>query len=100
VTHRSIANLGSFTIEITIEPVGPTGGGYTYSPPSRSTKYKIKIRVSRRGRVWEYEKLVSSTTANVFAKVINKKVVEPTVSIINTSMVEHKEPEIRVSIRK
>jgi hypothetical protein len=100
VTHRSIANLGHFEIEITIEPQpsGGGGGGF-YRPTGAGTdKYKIRIRVTRKGRVWEFEKIVGSTMAKVLAKVIKKKVAEPSViATVNNRINESAAPEIKVT---
>jgi hypothetical protein len=101
VSTRSIANLGQFEFEVTIEPIpGSGGGGFSYTPLSVGpTKYKIRIRVTRKGKTWEYEQIVGLTMAKVVAKVINKKIAEPTISVVNTSMVENKDPVIKVNIK-
>lgn len=100
VTTRSVANLGHFEIEVIIEPVAPSGGGGFYQPLKPSiTKYKVKIRVTRKGKVWEYEQIVGSTTAKVLAKVLKKKVAEPIISVVHKSMVEENEPIIKVTIK-
>lgn len=70
VTARSIANLGSYEIEVTIEPVQPSrggGGGADYRPLKKD-KYKIRIRISSKKKVWEYETITNSITARVVAK--------------------------------
>ena len=102
VTTRSVANLGSFEIEVIIEPVTPSGGGGGFYHPLKpsDTKYKVKIRVTRNGKLWEYEKVVGSTIARVVAKVIRKKLAEPSILVTNTSMVENTEPVIKVTIKK
>lgn len=101
VTSRSIANLGTFEIEVIIEPVypGTGGGGYSYTPAGiTKDKYKVKIRITRKGKVWEYEKIVGSTTAKVVAKVIGIKVAEPTVHITSKSMVEQTEVKVIANV--
>jgi hypothetical protein len=99
---RSIANLGHFEVEVTIEPVGPGfGGGGYYEPYSpSSTKYKVKMRITRKGKTWEYEQIVGSTTAKIIAKVIKVKVAEPAVSVINTSMVSNPEVKVKVNVNR
>lgn len=97
VTHRSIANLGQFEIEITIEPVYTQGGGGGVPSNVKSDKYKVKIRITRKGKVWKYEQTVGATTANVLAKVIKATVATPTVSVINTIIKEKSEIKINVS---
>jgi hypothetical protein len=101
-THRSVANLGHFEIEVIITPVPYSmgGGGYSYTPTGVGTdKYSIKIRITRKGKVWDYEKIVGVTTAKVFAKVIGKKITTPTISVLSTSMVEQVAPIIKVKIK-
>lgn len=101
-THRSIANLGLFDVEITIEPQpsGSGGGGY-YSPLNVGpTKYKVKIRITRKGKTWEYEQIVGLTTAKVLAKVTKIKIAEPTVSLVKTSMVEQTEVKVKVNVNR
>lgn len=101
-THKSIANLGLFDFEITIEPQPPSGfgGGGFYSPLNVGpTKYKVKIKITRKGKTWEYEQIVGLTMAKVLAKVTKIKIAEPTFSIVNTSMVENTEPVIKVKIK-
>jgi hypothetical protein len=75
------------------------GGGYGFNFGSDSYKYKVKIRITRKGKTWEYETIVGQTTAKVLAKVIKKRVEAPTVSLVNTSMVESVEPIIKVTKR-
>jgi hypothetical protein len=75
------------------------GGGYGFNFGSDSYKYKVKIRITRKGKTWEYETIVGQTTAKALAKVIKKRVEAPTVSLVNTSMVESVEPIIKVTKR-
>lgn len=100
VSTRSVANLGHFEIEVIIEPVPSGGGGGGFYQPQKQviTKYKVKIRITRKGKVWAYEKIVGTTTAKVIAKLLKKKVEIPIVSVSNTSMVEQTEPQIKVTV--
>lgn len=95
VSTRSVANLGHFEIQVIIEPVSQGGGGW--APVGLSyDKYRIRIIVTRKGKTWEYEQIVSSTTAKIVAKVLKKKVAEPTISV-NSRIIESNEPEIKVT---
>lgn len=124
VTHRSIANLGSFEFEIElilldvegsgkvgnvegsgsvvppiITPEGG-GGGLLWEPARFGTnKYKVRIRITRKDKTWEYETDVSQATAKVLAKMLQTRVEKPTVSISNISMVENVEPKIKVTVK-
>tara|TARA_R110000772_G_scaffold81358_3_gene173080 strand:+ start:295 stop:630 length:336 start_codon:yes stop_codon:yes gene_type:complete len=75
VTTRSIANLGSFEIEVTITPAGPAGGGggYWEDVPQNKRDYRINIRVTRKGKVWDYERVVNNWSAKVLAKLLKVK---------------------------
>lgn len=99
VSTFSIAVLGALEIEVIIEPVVPSvgGGGYGVVLP-RKDKYKIKIRVKRKDKVWNYESIVSSTTAKVIAKLMRVEKKEPEVVLENvTARVKQDiEPQIKV----
>ncbi len=96
VTTRSIANLGSFEIEVIIEPVQPTGGGGGYYQPSKKDKYKIRIRVSSKGRKWEYESIVNSLTAKVVAKLSGITLKAPEVQVKSVTVSQKITPTIKV----
>ena len=101
VSTRSVANLGHFEIEVIIEPVYPQGGGGGYVPRplnDRPTKYRIVIRITRNGKTWKYEQIVSTAVAKVTAKLIGKTLVEPTVSVVNTSMVQQNEVKVTANV--
>lgn len=97
-----MANLGHFEIEVIIEPVYPNYGGGGWSPAplgSATDKYIIRIRVRRKDKTWEYETVVRNTTAKVVAKLIGKKIDQPIVELVNTSMVENTTPTIKVTVK-
>jgi hypothetical protein len=98
-SHRSIANLGHFEVEISIQPVYPSGGGYVYEPIGRTSvdKYKIKIRITRKGKTWEYEKIVGFATASVIAKLVKIEIQEPTFEI--TTNIKTEEPTVTAVVR-
>jgi len=97
VTTRSVANLGHFEIEVTITSTG--GGGAIFPLGNKSNKYKVRIRVTRNGKTWEYESEVGSTMAKVIAKVMKTKIAEPSVSYTGISMAESREPQIKVTTK-
>ena len=105
VTHRSVANLGHFEIEVTIEPIpytgisGGGGGGYRQPLGVDRTKYKIRIRITRKGKEWVYEQIVGLTIAKVAARIIKKTVAEPSISIVTKTVSENIEPTIKVTIK-
>lgn len=97
VSTFSIAVLGTLEIEVIIEPVVPSfGGGGVVLP--RKDKYKIKIRVKRKDKVWNYESIVSSTTARVIAKLMKVEKKEPEVVLENVTarVKQDTEPQIKV----
>lgn len=99
VTTRSIANLGAFEIEVIITPVQPSFGGGGFGVPISSSfnKYKVKIRITRNGKTWEYERVVGSTMAKVVASITNIKIAEPTF-FVTTKLNEQIEPSIKVTV--
>jgi hypothetical protein len=101
VTTSSIANLGHWSVEVIIEPVVPTGGGGGFYTPLKPdiTKYRVRIRITRKGKVWEYDKVVNLATAKVVAKVIGKTIQSPSITVGKTSMVEQVDPVIKVTIK-
>jgi len=89
VTTRSVANLGSFEIEVIIQPEPQGGGGgYYYEdvvPGKR--EYRVKIKVTRKGKVWNYEKVVNNFTAKVLAKLLKVKLPEdPKITVHSVSV--------------
>ena len=97
VTHRSVANLGTFEIEITVEPIydGGGGGGGYYFP--RKDKYKVKIRVTRNGKLWELEQVVNSITAKVICKLLRIKQEDSAVTLTSSTLSENKDPVIEMT---
>lgn len=53
VTHRSVANLGHFEIEVIVKPVQPTttGGGSGWLHPIKD--HEVTVRITRHGKTWE-----------------------------------------------
>ena len=99
VTTRSVANLGHFEIEVIITPPLPdhSGGGGGWVPGARPQKWHIKIKVTRKGKVWEYESDVNKATAKVAAKLLRVKIPEPT--FVVEEVKEVLTPEVKVSLR-
>lgn len=97
VTTRSIANLGSFEVEVIIEPVVVTGGGgAVFGPIRKKDKYKITIRVSSKKKTWKYETVVNNITAKVVAKLTGITMMKPEVTIDNITVIEKTTPTIKV----
>lgn len=95
-THRSIANLGHFEIEVTIER-WPRGGGGWYDQTDDEDKYRITIRVtSKKGKVWDYSTVVSEETANVVAKLVNIKLHDHPTIVVHSVTVNAQDPQIKV----
>lgn len=84
VSHRSVANLGHFEIEIVIEPVVHGGGGFS-APITTSNKYKVKIRISRKGKSWNYETVVNPSMARVVARFSGINIQEPKVVVTSVT---------------
>jgi hypothetical protein len=94
----SFAVIGAFDVEVTIVPVTPTGGGGGYSAPIKP-KYKIRIKVTRKNRVWNFESEINDRTARVIAKVLKiDKKKEPEVKVTSAS-VKTNEPSVKVKIK-
>lgn len=102
VTTRSVANLGTFEIEVIIEPIRPSGGG-GYVPGDRKDKYKVTIRISMKsGKTWKLERIVSNTLARVVARLMKIKLeVEETPQIVVHSVTATTEskPDIKVHVK-
>ena len=100
VTTRSVANLGAFEVQVIIEPVQDLGGGgYSYHPYSpQLDKYKIRIIVTRKNKKWEYETIVGSTTAKIAARILNKKVAEPSIKVV-TNIRDSEQPTVKVTVK-
>lgn len=98
VTTRSVANLGSFEIEVIIEPVSPGVGGGGYHQPVKA-KYKIKIRVTRKNKVWDFESEITDVTARVMAKILRVELKkEPTVQV-TSAKIKTNDPSVKVKIK-
>lgn len=72
VTTLSVANLGTFDVEVIITPVVPSGGGGGYVPISRGQKpdrYRVTVRVIHGQRRYEESVIVDDLQARVTAKV-------------------------------
>jgi len=98
-THMSIANLGSFGVQVIIEPVSyGGGGGYVTAPTGFKTdKYRIRIIVTRKGKRWSYERIVSTNTAKVIAKLAKIELNVPSISVGNITVNESAEPVVKVT---
>ena len=82
---RSIANLGTYEIEVIIAPVSNTGGGWLPTPiGSKPDRYKVTVTVKHNGKNYIDEQLVTDFEARVAASLygITKfSEIEPTISI-------------------
>jgi hypothetical protein len=96
-TLRSIANMGHFEVEIIIEPEVPsfTGGGASGPWTVPQTKYLLKIRVSRKGKTWEYNSKLNQSTAKVLAKFLGREL--PVVNVTDSRLIKTEQPNIEVS---
>ena len=67
-THRSVANLGHYEVEIIIRPVtGGGGGGTKWLTPIKDRE--IIIRVTKDGETWEASYVTSKYFADPIVKV-------------------------------
>ena len=97
VTTRSIANLGAFIFEVIIEPVlGGAGRSPIARPRYEKDKYKITIRVRHKDRVWSIESIVGKLTAQIAARLLRTKLIEPEVAVTSVAVAESVEPTIEV----
>lgn len=90
VSTFSVAIAGALLLDVIIEPIIRPSGGGGYVPGARKDKYKVTIRVSRNGKIWKYERVVTNTAARVLAKVLQVKLPEEpqiTVHSVSTSAV-------------
>ena len=100
VSTFSIAVLGALEIEVIIEPVVPGfggGGGFDVVLP-RKDKYKLRIIVRRKGKTWNYETIITDTTARVIAKIAGVKKKEASVVVESVqAKIDREEPTIKVT---
>lgn len=105
VTTRSVANLGHFKIEVTIERIrGGGGGARTTDLRNRAEKdkYKVTIRVTYKQRWWEKETIVSQAMASVIAKMTGQQLMtdaDPEIEVTSVREVKPDEPQIKVDKR-
>lgn len=73
-SHRSVANLGQYEIEIIVKPVTPTvgGGGGGWLHPIKDRE--ITIRITKNGETWETTQVTSKYFADGLIKVFAKLV--------------------------
>ena len=100
VSTFSMAVLGLLEIEVIIEPVAPSfgGGGYGGVVLPRKDKYKLRIIVRRKGKTWNYETIITDTTARVIAKIAKVKKKEASVVLESVqAKIDREEPTIKVT---
>ena len=56
--------------------------------------------MSHKGQSWNYEAVVGSTLANIVARVIRKKVIEPTFALNNISISEQTEVKVNAHVNR
>jgi hypothetical protein len=105
VTTRSIANLGTFDVEVIIPPVVPSGGGGGYFPVARNQKperYRVTVRVSYNGKRYEDSVIVDDYEARVIAKKNGIKIfteTDPMVSLNGVQVTDQQEIIVRAKIK-
>ncbi len=70
VTTRSVANLGTYEIEVIIQPVVPRSGGGGFVPAPlhiKPTHYRVTVRVKYNGKWYEDTQIVDEHNASVIA---------------------------------
>ena len=97
VSTRSVANLGAYIFEVIIELL-PGGAGRSPIAGQRheKDKYKITIRVRHKDRVWSIESIVGKLTAQIAARLLRTKLVEPEVAVTSVTVAESVEPTFEV----
>ena len=99
LTHRGIANLGTFEVEVIIVPIPqPTGGGGGYNRPL-PRQFRVTVRVRFNGKIYEDSQIVDEHRARVIAKfrgITNFSTSSPMVSVNGVQITEEKEIQIRV----
>ena len=100
LTHRGIANLGTFEVEVIIVPIPhPTGGGGGYNRPL-PRQFRVTVRVRFNGKVYEDSQIVDEHRARVIAKFRGIKMfsrTSPMVSVNGIQIMEEKEIQVRVT---
>lgn len=95
VSTFSVAVFGQLQIDIELVPELPAGGGgagYAGYVSNKHTKYLLRIKVSRKGKAWDFESKISNTTAKVLAKFIKQEL--PTVVVTDIQLHTKEQPEI------
>lgn len=94
VSTFSVATIGQFQIEVEFIPdiSGGGGAGYAGTPSNKHTKYLLRIKVSRKGKAWNFESKISNTTAKVLAKFIQQEL--PSVVVTDIHLQNKEQPEI------
>jgi|JI10StandDraft_1071094.scaffolds.fasta_scaffold21845_3 hypothetical protein len=103
LSTRSVANLGTFEVEVIITPIQPpsSGGGYVggYSKPL-PRQFRITVRVKFNGKIYEDSQIVDEHRARVIAKFRGITVfssTDPMVSVNGMQILDKNEIQIRVT---
>lgn len=80
---RAVLNMGFFDLEITVSPIGGSGGGYATRPPEEKVKLTFVVTVNGRKHVKNY--IVTEHAGMQLLKRIElvKKMVEKTTVTVN-----------------
>lgn len=94
-TPFSVAIMGHllFEVEVIIDRAGGA------APPKfrrEEDKYTVTVRVTRKGKVWHFQREVSEVTANVMAKLTGIEIVQPEVDVTSVTVMYRADPEIEV----
>ena len=96
----SVSVMGHLLFEVDIEIIAPErAGGSAGTGRREKDKYRVTIRVSRKDRKWDFETTVSEWFANVLARFIGKKIIEPEVEVTSVTVRHKADPEIKVEKR-
>lgn len=94
----AVVTFGFVTIEISPAFFDDDTGQGGYIPIQRKDKYNITIRISRFGRVWNYQSIITDTFARILAKLLRVKLPEePKISIDGVTLKTDSTPDIKVT---
>lgn len=101
ITTQAVANLGTFTVEVIIQPVVPSGGGGWVPAPlgSKPDRYRVTVRVKHNGKIYTDSAIVDDIQAKVYAKLNGITFSHDTV-MISVNGIQQFDHEVNIQILK